>query len=39
MKQVGYKNTDLKFYEGMRHEILNETGKRQVWDDILSRLV
>ena len=39
MKQVGYKNTDLKLYEGMRHEILNETGKRQVWDDILSRLV
>ena len=39
MKQVGYKNTDLKLYEGMRHEILNETEKRQVWDDILSRLV
>lgn len=39
MKQVGYKNTDLKLYDGMRHEILNETGKRQVWDDILSRLV
>lgn len=39
MKQVGYKNTDLKLYEGMRHEILNETGKRQVWDDILARLV
>ncbi len=39
MKQVGYKNTDLKLYEGMRHEILNETGKRQVWEDILARLV
>lgn len=39
MKQVGYKNTGLKLYEGMRHEILNETGKRQVWDDILARLV
>ena len=39
INQVGYKNTDLKLYEGMRHEILNETGKRQVWDDILSRLV
>lgn len=39
MKQVGYKNTYLKLYEGMRHEILNETGKRQVWDDILARLV
>ena len=38
MKKVGYKNTDLKIYPGMRHEILNEVGKRQVWDDIVSLL-
>ncbi len=38
MKKVGYKNTDLHLYPGMRHEILNETDRLQVWDDILSRL-
>ena len=38
MKEVGYKDTDLKLYPGMRHEILNETGKQQVWDDILARI-
>ena len=38
MRQVGYRNTDLHLYPGMRHEILNETDRLQVWDDILSRL-
>lgn len=38
MREVGYKDTDLKLYPGMRHEILNETGKQQVWDDILARI-
>ena len=38
MRRVGYRNTDLHLYPGMRHEILNETDRLQVWDDILSRL-
>lgn len=38
MKRVGYANTDLRLYPGMRHEILNETSRLQVWDDILARL-
>lgn len=38
MKKVGYARTDLKFYEGMRHEILNETGRLQVWNDVLATL-
>ena len=38
MKRVGYANTDLKLYDGMRHEILNETGKMDVWNYILDRL-
>ncbi len=35
MRKVGYGNVDLKLYLGMRHEILNETGKQEVWDDVL----
>ena len=38
MKRVGYANTDLKLYDGMRHEILNETGKMDVWNYILDHL-
>ena len=38
MRKVGYKQVELKIYPGMRHEILNETGRRQVWDDILAKL-
>ena len=38
MRRAGYRNADLKVYPGMRHEILNETGRQQVWDDILARL-
>lgn len=38
MRKVGYKNVNLKLYEGMRHEILNETDKQQVWNDILENL-
>lgn len=36
LKAVGYKDVTLKVYPGMRHEIHNETGRREVWDDILS---
>ncbi|MDO4844606.1 MAG: alpha/beta fold hydrolase [Bacteroidales bacterium] len=38
MRQLGYKNTDLHLYPGMRHEILNETDRIQVWNDVLSKL-
>ena len=33
-KKAGLKNVKLKFYEGMRHEILNETEKYKVYKDI-----
>ncbi|MBQ9119335.1 MAG: alpha/beta fold hydrolase [Lachnospiraceae bacterium] len=36
MKQVGYTRVTSHLYEGMRHEILNETGKEQVYADILA---
>jgi alpha-beta hydrolase superfamily lysophospholipase len=29
---------EMKLYKGMRHEILNEIGKQEVWDDILQWL-
>ena len=38
MKRLGYNNTDLHLYPGMRHEILNETSRLQVWDDVLAGL-
>lgn len=38
MRRAGYRHVDLKLYPGMRHEILNETDKQQVWDDILVQL-
>jgi alpha-beta hydrolase superfamily lysophospholipase len=38
MRKVGYRHADLKIYPGMRHEILNEIGCQQVWDDILAKL-
>ena len=38
MRAVGYADVDLKLYEGMRHEILNETDKAQVWNDVIEIL-
>ena len=38
MKRVGYQNVTSKLYPAMRHEILNETGKKPVWKDILDFL-
>ena len=38
MRRVGYRHVDLKLYPGMRHEILNETDRQQVWDDVLAQL-
>ncbi len=34
MSERGYQNCEKKLYSKMRHEILNETGKERVWDDI-----
>lgn len=38
LKQVGYRNVTGKLYPGMRHEILNEKGKEEVYENILSYL-
>lgn len=35
MEKVGYHHVSSKLYLNMRHEILNENGKEQVWGDIL----
>ena len=35
MKQIGYSHVASKLYPGMRHELLNETRRAEVWDDIL----
>ena len=35
MRQAGYCNVHSRLYPGMRHEILNETDKITVWEDIL----
>ncbi len=37
-KNAGVKDVTLNVYPGMRHEVLNEKGKQQVWDDIISWL-
>lgn|SRR5574344_159335 len=34
MKKSGYRNVKAITYPGMRHEILNETGKLKVWNDV-----
>ncbi len=35
MGKAGYRNVSVRTYPAMRHEILNEIGKEQVWRDIL----
>lgn len=35
MKKVGYTEVKSRIYPGLRHEILNETGKDKVWKDLL----
>lgn len=37
-KELGIKDVSLKFYEDSRHEILNETNRKQVYEDILNWL-
>lgn len=36
MNLIGYKNITAKLYPGMRHEILNETHKNVVYEDVLN---
>ena len=35
VKSQGYRNVDSKLYPGLRHELLNEINKEQIWADIL----
>lgn len=37
-RKAGLRHVRLKLYEGMRHEVLNELGKEEVYEDILSWL-
>lgn len=34
-KKLGFNHLDMKLYDNMRHEILNETNKQEVYDDII----
>lgn len=38
LKAEGYQNVRVRLYEGARHEILNETNKEEVYQDILAWL-
>lgn len=35
MRKRGYENVSSKLYPRMRHEILNEIGKEEVWQDVV----
>ena len=36
MHKVGYENISSSLYENMRHEVLNEINKKEVWNEIIS---
>lgn len=36
LKKIGYSNVTGKLYEGLRHEILNERNKKQIYEDIIN---
>lgn len=38
LRARGYREVTSQVYPGMRHEILNETGREDVWRDVLGRL-
>ncbi len=38
MRERGYSDVRSKLYPGMRHEILNEKGKLEVWQDVAREL-
>jgi alpha-beta hydrolase superfamily lysophospholipase len=35
-KEAGMTDVTLKMYDGARHEVLNETNKEEVWQDVLA---
>lgn len=37
LRQRGYRDVTSKLYPGMRHEILNEVGKLEVWQDVVKQ--
>jgi len=37
LRKQGYQKVDSKLYPHMRHEILNEVGKIQVWQDVVAQ--
>ena len=37
-KKAGIRDLSIKLYHGLRHEILNETGKQYVYRDVLDWL-
>lgn len=37
-RNAGVRNVKLKLYDGMRHEVLNELGKAEVYEDVLAWL-
>lgn len=38
LRARGYREVTSQVYPKMRHEILNETGREDVWRDVLARL-
>ena len=38
LEETGHPKAELVLYPGMRHEILNERGKEQVWEKVLAFL-
>ena len=38
LKETGHRDVELKLYEGGRHEMLNETNREEVKEDILKCL-
>ena len=36
LKDIGYKNIESKLYKNLRHEILNEKEKSEVYNDVLN---
>ena len=38
LKKTGHKNVTMKLYEDARHEILNETNRQEVYEDIINWL-
>ena len=39
MARLGYKDVTAALYSGMRHEILNEIDKKDVWADVLDHIL